>query len=233
MSLSAEELAREIRDDILSGRLKPGDRLPSLNKLVETRDVGKGAAQEAIKQLRGEGLIESAHGSANYVRLGNRLIRKAFPESAEPELSPGQSLRVTRIDEVPAPVAIAEALRVDIGTPVVLRSIDVSYAGRVVLLEDTYFPIDLARGTLIVYHDPGHGGTRARLAEQGAEPTRFSERVIGRAATPEEAERLGLKSGTAMVLDVLRRGFAGERCVELTRSTLDASSFELAYALNG
>src|SRR5262245_12697785 len=53
------QIAREIRNDIEAGRLRPGDRLPATRALAGQWGVGLGTVNTAMEQLGREGLIIS------------------------------------------------------------------------------------------------------------------------------------------------------------------------------
>ena len=53
-----EVVADQIRDQILSGRYKAGDRLPSERELVERLGVHRGAVREGLRAVAQQGLIE-------------------------------------------------------------------------------------------------------------------------------------------------------------------------------
>lgn len=59
--------ADRIRQEITSGRLKPGDRLPSSRELKDTLGIANATVHSAIKVLRDEGLVYSVQGRGNYV----------------------------------------------------------------------------------------------------------------------------------------------------------------------
>jgi len=52
---------------LLSGELKPGDRLPTENELAQKLGVGRNSVREAIKMLSAIGVIETARGSGIYI----------------------------------------------------------------------------------------------------------------------------------------------------------------------
>jgi DNA-binding GntR family transcriptional regulator len=54
--LTTTDVANQLRDDILSGRLRPGHRLIEL-ELSERFSVGRGRVREAIQQLARQGLL--------------------------------------------------------------------------------------------------------------------------------------------------------------------------------
>lgn len=63
-----ERVAAAIRDQIRSGQLKPGDKLPSLSQLQAEHDVSYGSVRGAMLILKAEGLVEGRPGEGVYVR---------------------------------------------------------------------------------------------------------------------------------------------------------------------
>jgi DNA-binding transcriptional regulator YhcF (GntR family) len=57
-----------VRNDIVKGRLKPGDDLPSEAALGQTLGVGREAIRQALGVLRAEGLIVTERGFGSRVR---------------------------------------------------------------------------------------------------------------------------------------------------------------------
>jgi DNA-binding GntR family transcriptional regulator len=47
---------------IRSGDLRPGDALPSINRLAQEEGVAKTTAQKALQVLKDEGLVRGIHG---------------------------------------------------------------------------------------------------------------------------------------------------------------------------
>jgi len=52
---------------LLSGELKPGDRLPTESELARTLGVGRNSVREAVKMLSSLGVLEAVRGSGVYV----------------------------------------------------------------------------------------------------------------------------------------------------------------------
>jgi GntR family transcriptional regulator/MocR family aminotransferase len=61
------QLERELREAIRSGRLAPGERLPSSRKLADELGVSRGLVLECYSQLQAEGYLTSHTGSATRV----------------------------------------------------------------------------------------------------------------------------------------------------------------------
>jgi DNA-binding FadR family transcriptional regulator len=75
----AEHIARSLSEEIASGRLQPGDRLPTEQFLSQNFGVSRNVVREGIATLRARGLIESRQGVGVFVSTA--------PQSPEP-LSP-------------------------------------------------------------------------------------------------------------------------------------------------
>lgn len=57
-----EQIAASVRGDVLSGRLRPGDRLPAAREVADAVDVNVHTALRAYQELRDEGLIDLRRG---------------------------------------------------------------------------------------------------------------------------------------------------------------------------
>lgn len=62
-----QRVAADLRDQIRTGRLKPGDQLPSATQLQQIYGVGSTAIRNAMLLLRAEGLIEGHQGKGVFV----------------------------------------------------------------------------------------------------------------------------------------------------------------------
>lgn len=61
------EVARYIEEKILSGKLAPGDPLPSEREISSSLDVSRSVVREALGRLASLGLVQSVHGSGTRV----------------------------------------------------------------------------------------------------------------------------------------------------------------------
>jgi molybdate-binding protein/DNA-binding transcriptional regulator YhcF (GntR family) len=61
------QIAEAIRNDILTGRYRPGDRLPSVRQLCENWNCTPGTIQRAYHELAQEGLLVSQAGRGTHV----------------------------------------------------------------------------------------------------------------------------------------------------------------------
>ena len=71
----SQNIVEQIRDTIISGRLKPGDRLPSEKDLSVEFGVSKASLREAFRALEALGMLEVKQGWAE-VHLSRKSIWK-------------------------------------------------------------------------------------------------------------------------------------------------------------
>lgn len=83
-----------VSENIDSGTLKPGDRLPSLRKMSQAAGVSIPTVRQAYIELERQRRIESRPQSGFYVRpqAGNRLVRAAPSSSGQPSTMKCRSL---------------------------------------------------------------------------------------------------------------------------------------------
>lgn len=236
-----QEIADQLREQILSGELAPGAKLPGENTLMEQHDAARSTVRQALDVLRAEGLIESKQGVGVRVRTFRPLRRPAVQRLSSEVWHSGRSIwdvdledrpyRVeVDVDEAAAPDSIARILDAD--GPVCRRSRRFYVDDKLVQTAVSYIPLDLAAGTAIMQQDTGPGGVYARLADGGHRPARFKEEVRTRMPTPAEADRFALGAGSPLFL--IRRAAATEqgRVVEVNEMTLDGSNYILEYVFS-
>ena len=85
-----EDLYRKIRQDIQSGTLKPGEKLPSKRALARNLEVGKTTVEAAYAQLLSEGYIRSREKVGFFVESVQRPAAAPPPaaEAAPPQRKP-------------------------------------------------------------------------------------------------------------------------------------------------
>ena len=92
-----EALYRCIRDDILSGKLPAGDKLPSKRALAQHLEISKITVETAYSQLLAEGYICSREKVGYFVETVERPVhREAAPATVVPETPSGPLLDLTR-----------------------------------------------------------------------------------------------------------------------------------------
>lgn len=94
------QLADQVRYAAASGRLQPGEPLPSLRPLAEELRVNRNTIAKAYAELETQGLIETAPGKGYFLKAAHSPFNGAAR----------QKLLLTEIDEA---VIMAHHLRVD------------------------------------------------------------------------------------------------------------------------
>jgi GntR family transcriptional repressor for pyruvate dehydrogenase complex len=75
----AGEIARKLLAYLLSGTIKPGERIPSERQLAETLGVGRSIVREGLKSLTILGLVDVRQGDGTYLkRTDSELLPQAI-----------------------------------------------------------------------------------------------------------------------------------------------------------
>lgn len=211
------QLADVLRENISSGQLKPGERLPSESELIERHGVSRGTAREAIGTLRGEGLVVVEHGRGAFVRAKEiaPLVRR---------VASGQPFKATRLQ--------FEEQTAETGQAVSIREITAGTdAPRTRELSQPPFVdgepvheawLGFADGRPITLTHTWHGGDGLRAGD------RIEERISARMPTREERRLLQLDDGSP-VLELTRALWKGDTAVELSLSLCAAERQSLAF----
>ena len=72
-----KQIADELRERIVLGKLEPGEKLPSEADLVNEFGVAQGTVRQSLAVLRTEGLIVAEHGRGVFVRSRPKIRRVA------------------------------------------------------------------------------------------------------------------------------------------------------------
>ncbi|MFG2815029.1 GntR family transcriptional regulator [Streptomyces sp. NPDC048410] len=194
------DIADDLRRQITSGRLQPGERLPSEVALAEQYAVSTVTLRHALAVLQGERLVEKIHGKGNFVRRAPRKIMYVGGwGTLDPLMAAGPALRITvRSATVPARGSLTALLMVPTGSPLAELSC-LSLDGETPQgLARIYTPRDLAPAG-VLDDAPARREALARFAVLGPPPAAIRETVSARSATPDEAATLKLPSATAVL----------------------------------
>ena len=81
------QLVEKLRIEIVSGKLKSGERIPSVRELALTARVNPNTMQKALAELDGEGLIYTERTNGKFVTDNKDLIEKIKRELAEEKVN--------------------------------------------------------------------------------------------------------------------------------------------------
>ena len=77
------QLVELLRIQIVSGKLKQGERIPSVRELALTARVNPNTMQKALSELENEGLIYTERTNGKFVTNNNELIESIKMELAK------------------------------------------------------------------------------------------------------------------------------------------------------
>lgn len=215
-----QQLRDALERAIRGGAYPPGSALPSERELGERLGLSRMTVRRALEELVQANVIEQRRGSGTFVR-GRRVeqptdVLLGYTEEARLlGFRPGSVLFDARL--VPADEAVASALRVEPGTPVLrlnrLRTADDEpLAVQASHLPPPYHELsidELKRATSLY---------QALRAQFGLEPAGAEQSIAARMPTEQEQEMLAIDAGTPVLA--------------LERTTFDAEGRPFEYVVS-
>ena len=111
-----EQIVEQIESQVLSGKLRYGDRLPTERELAAQFGVSRTAVREAVKALREKGLVQSQQGRGTFITDGTASsVRHSLGFMMKIGAAEG-SVSLTEAREILEPeIAALAATRADAG----------------------------------------------------------------------------------------------------------------------
>lgn len=225
----------QLRDDIESGVLRPGDRIPTEAELSARFGVSRTTVKQAIQQLVHAGLVYRIQGKGTFVsqpRIPRRLVGliSFHEEMSQRGFAPSTELIEAAV--VPAARHVARALELQPGTAV-LRLVRRRLADAVpIALQTTYLTGDMAA----LADDPQVAtGSLYEAMERrfGQRPTLGREEYTAVVVSGDDARRLGVPDGSPALAVRRYASLEDGRPVEYTESLLRADRYTLHVELKG
>ncbi|MGW7085257.1 GntR family transcriptional regulator [Streptomyces sp. NPDC054871] len=204
MPTRRQGIANDLRHQITTGRLKPGERLPSETQLAAQYEVSTATLRSALAILQGEGLVEKIHGKGNFVRRSlSRITYVGGLGTQPPQSAPDTTLRITVCaTKIRARGRLTALLQVSTGSPLTEFHC-VSYEAKSPhSLAHIYVPRDLAPAAVLNEPRP-YEGAAVRFVALRPASAYVRETVGARLPTPDEASTLRISS-TLAVLAITR-----------------------------
>jgi GntR family histidine utilization transcriptional repressor len=230
MTATAKPRYQQLKDLIIaqisSGDLRPQDRVPSENELVETMQVSRMTANRALRELTDEGYVDRVAGRGTFVadfrarshvlevhNIADEILRRGHSHTCE---IVRQSLQHARGE-------VAKALHVKEGTDVFHLLLVHFENGTPIQIEDRHVVADFAPDCL--EQDFRRVTPSAYLT--AVSPLQEAEQVV-RATQPNAAvrQRLQMTDDEASLV-VIRRTWSGGRPVTFARLHHPGSRYEL------
>ncbi len=217
MRRPAQEIADALRTEIVSGRLKPGDQIPSEHELASQFQTTRTSAQKAVARLKAEGHLISEQGRGAFVRPRPSIRMLSTGINYRERRSDGRSnfnaeaaaqglraeQRIKEVGSVSATPEIAKRLGIAEGDEVVARRHEFWIGDEPAQLCDGYYPTPVAAGTPLELPANIPGGAHA-VIEPGAglaarRIVQFVEDLTVRMPTPDEVNVLRIPPGVPVV----------------------------------
>ena len=214
-------VADTLAASISSGKLRPGDRVPSERVIAQRHGLSRMTARQAVELLVRRGLVYRRPGSGTYVapaRVEHTLQHFAgFSEQMRAQgIEPGGRVLAVRLLNGDADAEVMDALR--------LRNGDRCWCvrrvrfgdGEPLVVEESHIPAKLFPG--LDRHDlAGSSLYDLMSAGYGVRPVRAHETIEPTACEPDEARHLATRAGAPAIV-VTRIAFDDEnRAVEYAR----------------
>lgn len=239
------QIAADLRADIIGGKYRPGDEIPSYRELVKTYGVADLTARRATDVLKTEGLVH-----ADRQRL---VVRDTHPpvtiwmthtDSAGRRHGASTDAFVTDLRDqgrepsqtidvaiVAADHLIADRLELDPGTTVAARRRVRHADGQPLDVNDSYYPYELVQGTEVLTPGDVGRGIGNVLRELGHEQVRFVDEITTRTAADDERRRLDVPAGTP-VIEHVRTGYTAARPIRVTITVVPGDRVRLLYEVD-
>jgi len=202
------QIAESLLDQIESGELVPGDRLPPERELSKMFGVNRMTLRQALRVIEMQGLVIRRQGNGTYV-AEPKIEREAdllvpFTRGMRRRgYMPGA--KVIMLEQRPVEVSVASYLKLPVSAPVY-------YVHRLRFINQE--PVMLERFTISVHRFPGLEGHdlenrsvyEIMKTEYGVLITKARQSLEPVIATEYEAECLGIEQGVPLMLE-RRLGF--------------------------
>ncbi len=237
-----QQIADRLRDQIDSGALQPGERLPSEPDLVRQFDASRNTVRLAIALLTNQGLVVTRQGLGTFVtepaRPFTALLSRipthppvqpastVLPEVGHPQAEPETTRQF--VEKVPASPSVAEKLEISPGDLVVVRRRSGAIGDVPWMIMSSYFPRDIAAGTPLEQAGEIAGGSVMLLSDLGYAQAGFVDEIGARMPNAREFGFFGLSTGTPVVV-VNRTAYTQERPIRMTRYIYRADRVRLAH----
>jgi GntR family histidine utilization transcriptional repressor len=230
MNAIAKPRYQQLKDLIIaqisSGDLRPEDRVPSENELVESMNVSRMTANRALRELTDEGYVERIAGRGTFVSDFRARSHVLDVQNIADEIKRRGHLhtcKVIRHSREHAQSEVADALHIDHGVPVFHLQLVHHENDTPIQVEDRYIVADFASDCL----EQDFTSVTPSAYLTAISPVQEAEQIV-RAVQPDAAVRQCLQMPTGEPsLVVIRRTWSHGRPVTFARLHHPGSRYEL------
>lgn len=234
-------ISADLRRQIETGVLEPGQQLPSEAELGRQYEVSRITVRQALQTLEQEGLVAARAGLGRIVRTRRSMLYRPQQEK-EPRTSstvdrfmsgllqegrtPSQSIDIA-VEQ--ASGVIAERFGVADGTPVVARKRVRSIDDEPFNINDTYYLHSVAKDTAVMDPADVPQGSNALIEEVVGREVHAIDEFYIRMPTPDEVSRLQLSTGTPVAVHYATGYTANDKVVRVEYFVLPGDRHVIAY----
>lgn len=237
------QIAHDLRGDIQSGRVRPGDTLPPLRELMQHYGVARDTVRDAVAVLTNEGLVIPRRGIGTIVR-DTKPITLHYDPSAPAQTwaqQGGGTDRVMVTEWENADPDTAARLDIEQGASVLHRVRHQIFSGVVAQIVEQWIPseivtdiqdqtgLDLAE---IEGSSPDDGvNVFISMASAGHAPISTTERQSARMPRPDERDTMEIPPGVAVLITDRRTIELDNRPVEVSRMVGTGDRISTSYTV--
>ena len=227
------QISEGLLEQIESGALVPGDRLPPERELSESLGVNRMTLRQALHALEIQGLITRRQGSGTYVTEPKieREAGRLFPFTKGIQRRgylPGA--QVIMLEQQPAEVALANKLQISVSTSV-YRGHRLRFINQQPMMLEKFF-LPAHRFPRFEIHDlESRSIYEVMETEYGYVVNRAQQRLEAVTATVYEAGLLGVKPGAPLMLEQRLTFTQNDQPVEYAKDVYRGDRFRFVTEL--
>ncbi len=233
------QLELQLREDIESGKYRPGERLPTEKVLQELYGVSRVTIRTALRRLEEEGLISTQRGRGTFVTIqggeGHRIERhttrlRSFEEDLAQQ-GGEPKIEVLSLERVPVSQRMASLLEIPDGSEVT-RVRRIGWVGEAPLwIESRYVHPDI--DDQILREDAQNVSITVALESQtGSRIDRSRLRIMAASATSDQARTLQIEKGDPVLVNEFVE-YAKGKPIEAARAVFRADRYAFSVEVIG
>lgn len=198
------QVVQHFKQQILSGELKDGDRLPAVRQIAEDWNLAHATAAKVLATLRGDNLAVTMPGVGTIVQKVHRgAADRALRMLTTGKIyAPDEYAVITSAGLAPAPAHVAELLGIEEGAQAVRRERVTHDESGPVSASVSWFAAEMAElAPALLSTERIRGGTPSAIeAATGRRTHVVDERKTVGTANEEQAQALGIDVGSPVLI---------------------------------
>lgn len=195
------QIADHYRELISTGALRHGAKMPTVAEVAERWSCSPGTAHKALRQLRGEGLIDTKQQGSTVI--GTRAVPEPAERVRRTTLPEGDEVEVTEVGTVAMLPSVGAALGIEadaLNRTVIRRQAVSRREGRAYKLSVTWVPVPFSQEVPELLDSAPIPNITDLIGQRTSrKATDGRDYFEGRTADAREAAALGIEVGTAVL----------------------------------